>query len=165
MPKLRHYDDPQSVRFITFGTYRGERSLNNPETVQLLLSELLAARNKYGLKLLGYVVMPEHVHLVIFPPPGTTMGLVVREIKSKMARAYFRQRGMTGCEQTNVFWQKRCYDRNCRTPEEVREKVVYCHKNPVKRGLVREMSAWRWSSYNWYMGEQDVPLEMDVVEF
>ena len=165
MPKLRHYDDPVSVRFITFSTYRATKSLRDSATIELFLSELSAARDKHCLKLLGYVVMPEHVHLVILPPPGARMGLVIREVKSKMARAFFRRSRISGTQGRNVFWQKRCYDRNCRTPEEVREKIEYCHRNPVRRGLVKEIGEWRWSSYNWYRGVDDVPLRMDVIDF
>gem|GEM_PF-6924353 len=55
----------------------------------------------------------------------------------------------------------RCYDHNCRSSDKVTEKINYCHNNPVTRGLGSEPGQWRWSSYNWYMGQSDVPLEMD----
>ena len=43
------------------------------------------------------------------------------------------------------------------------EKIRYCHYNPVKRGLVTDPAEWEWSSYNWYLGETDVPLKMDSI--
>jgi hypothetical protein len=91
------------------------------------------------------------------------LGLVVREIKSKMAREYF---GVTlsAVSGTRVFWQKRCYDHNCRSSDVVKEKIIYCHNNPVKKGMVREPGEYRWSSYNWYQGKSDVPLAMDDYE-
>jgi putative transposase len=64
-----------------------------------------------------------------------------------------------------VFWQIRCYDHNCRTPEIVREKIEYCHKNPVVRGLVSDPAEWSCSSYNWYAGCENVPLSMDEADF
>ena len=113
--------------------------------------------------LMGYVIMPEHVHLVLLPPEKMKLGLVIREIKSKMAREYFAlvRNDIMG---TRIFWQKRCYDHNCRSAASVREKINYCHNNPVRRGLVSDPADYEWSSYNWYKGETDVPLAMDYVE-
>jgi putative transposase len=62
------------------------------------------------------------------------------------------------------LWQRRCYDHNCRTPEVVRQKIEYCHRNPVRRGLVDHPSEWRWSSYNWYHGEGQILLNIDGIE-
>ena len=61
-----------------------------------------------------------------------------------------------------VFWQRRCYDHNCRSTESVWKKVNYCHNNPVKRGLVSEPDNWIWSSYRYYAGYKQVVLEMDI---
>jgi len=44
------------------------------------------------------------------------------------------------------------------------EKIDYCHKNPVAKGLVSAQGEWRWSSYNWYQGVSDVPLKIDSIE-
>jgi putative transposase len=118
---------------------------------------------KYGFKLFAYVIMPEHVHLVLFPPDGLKLGLLIREIKSKMAREYFAIT-MSDIRGQKVFWQKRCYDHNCRTMEKVREKIEYCHNNPVKCGLVSEPSEYIWSSYNSYQGKRDVPPAIDAYE-
>ena len=63
-----------------------------------------------------------------------------------------------------AFWQAQCYDHNCRTFETVKEKIMYCHKNPVARGLVTDPGDWIWSSYNWYEGQVDVPLAMDEID-
>lgn len=63
-----------------------------------------------------------------------------------------------------VFWQRRCYDHNCRTAEDVREKINYCHVNPVRAGLVSNLADWKWSSYGWYQGERDAVLEVDPFE-
>lgn len=107
--------------------------------------------------------MPEHIHLVIRPPEIMKLGLVIREIKSKMAREYFSKERISTSGK-NVFWQKRCYDHNCRNTESVKEKITYCHNNPVKRGLVSEPGEYRWSSYNWYIGRRDVPILLDEYE-
>ena len=135
----------------------------SPKTVKLLIKHIDAARAKHAFKLLGYVIMPEHAHLVMLPPDAMKLGLVIGEIKSKMAREYFAIE-MGSSPNKRVFWQKRCYDHNCRTPGIVREKILYCHNNPVRRGLASEPGRYVWSSYNWYDGRRDVPLLMDDYE-
>jgi putative transposase len=160
IPELRHYDDLGTARFVTFSCYRRGKYLLHPEARALLIKHLQQARLKHRFKLLAYVIMPEHVHLVLLPPEGMKLGLVIREIKSKMAREYFASR-TNPVAGTRVFWHKRCYDHNCRTPETVREKIEYCHRNPVTRGLTRDPSDYEWSSYNWHLGRRDVPLAMD----
>jgi len=163
MPKLKHYDNLGTARFVTFCCYRMETNLTDSIARKLLIDKIHRAREKHGFKLMAYVIMPEHVHLVLWPPDGMKLGLVIGEIKSRMAREYFRQ-AMPYIIGTKVFWQKRCYDHNCRSPETVREKIDYCHNNPVKRGLASEPGGYDWSSYNWYQGCKDVPLLMDEVE-
>jgi len=55
----------------------------------------------------------------------------------------------------------RGYDRNIFTADELREKIDYCHKNPLTRGLVGDPADWKWSSYRFYeFGDASV-LSMD----
>lgn len=161
MTKLRHWDIPGTVRFVTFSCYLRRPYLEQPNAKQLLVEEIDRARSKHQFKIVGYVLMPEHVHLVLFPSDDMRLGLVIREIKSRSAKRYFAQSGVAPAGVTRVFWQRRCYDHNCRSIESVREKVRYCHRNPVKRGLVESASDWEWSSYSWYRGRRDVPLRID----
>lgn len=92
------------------------------------------------------------------------LGVVIREVKSRSAKRYFAATRVGRGGGTRVFWQRRRYDHNCRTAESVREKIRYCHNNPVQRGLVAEPSEWLWSSYNWYRGRRDVPLAIDGID-
>jgi len=163
MPQLRHYDNLGTVRFVTFSSYRRKKYLLAPGTPELLIRHLSEVKTKYSIRFFGYVIMPEHVHLVMLPPDGLKLGLMIREIKSKMAREYFAELAPDVLG-PRVFWQKRCYDHNCRTVDTVREKIVYCHNNPVKRGLVDHPGEYIWSSYNWYRGGRDVPFAIDEFE-
>ncbi len=164
MPKLKHYDNLGTARFVTFSCFRREKYLLDSLSRELVIEQLKQARLKHQFKLLAYVFMPEHVHLVLWPPEGMKLGRVIGEIKSKMAREYFSIT-LPLLKGAKIFWLKRCYDHNCRTPDSVREKIEYCHNNPVKRGLVSDPKDYVWSSFNWYQGRRDVPLLMDEVEF
>ena len=80
MPKLKHLDNERTPRFITFSCYRRQPNLNPISAKELLIEQIAAARENHRFKLLGYVIMPEHVHLVIFPNPGTKVGYLIGEI-------------------------------------------------------------------------------------
>lgn len=129
----------------------------------MLADEIDRARTILGFRVLAFVFMPEHVHLVVWPPEGMKLGLVIGGIKARSARRFFAGTGIGPRGGVRVFWQRRCYDHNCRTPETTREKINYCHTNPVRRELVDDPGKWRWSSYNAYRGEKDVPLTVDVI--
>ncbi|MEW5993695.1 MAG: transposase [Candidatus Zixiibacteriota bacterium] len=173
MPKLRHYDHLNTARFVTFSCYRRLPLLTSEPVIQTLVCELGAVRARHLFRLLGYVIMPEHVHLVIHPRPESKLGLVIAEFKSRSAAKIIAGRELVLREVCRTvregqaryaFWQPRCYDHNCRTPATVIEKINYCHHNPVKRGLVAEPGDWRWSSYGWYYGREDVPITIDEFE-
>ena len=164
MTELRHYDNEGTARFVTFNCYRSLPSLVTQRARQIFIEYLEMTRCKHRFRILGYVIMPEHVHLVLHPPDGMKLGLVIREIKSRSARQWFSESPPPTVNVRRVFWQRRCYDHNCRTIRAVREKINYCHTDPVRRGLVKEPGQWQWSSYNWYQGQVDVPLRVDSIE-
>jgi putative transposase len=141
--------------------------------IPAFLEQLHSTREKHNLRILGYVIMPDHVHLVLQPPVGSKLGQVIGELKSRSARDILSKHtdsvagnldqlliNRNGKEK-HAFWQRRCYDHNCRSVSSVLEKVNYCHMNPVRSGLVSNAAEWVWSSYRWYLGAEEVPLEID----
>lgn len=164
MPKLKHYDSENTVRFITFSCYRRQPNLNDDLVKNLLIEQIKLSRMNNGFKLLGYVIMPEHVHLVIYPKTETKIGMLIGTIKKRMSKRYFGEKKVKSKNFKYVFWEKRCYDHNCRKIETVREKIRYCHRNPMTRGLVEYPGDWNWSSFNWYRGKRDVPITIDEYE-
>ena len=95
--------------------------------------------------------MPEHVHLLVSEPTQLTIADAVHFLKLSFTK-HHKARGS--------FWQKRYYDRNVRSAREFRVKLRYVHRNPMKRGLVKNAADWEWSSFRHYAFR-----EMDVVEF
>jgi putative transposase len=173
MTKLRHYDNLGTARFITFSCHKRLHLLRDPDVINSILEEIDAARNIHNFALLAYVIMPNHVHLVIHPRAECKMGRVIGEIKSKAAKKImpvFKARYPEYAEKLRierdgegrlVLWQRRCFDHNCRTPEDVKEKIDYCHKNPIRAGLVSDPAEYKWSSYRWYFGLETMPLRID----
>ena len=171
--KLRHYDGDGRAHFVTFGTFKKFPLITNNENRKTIIDAIISMREKYGFRLLGYVLMPEHIHLVIVPADGTKLGRIIGEIKRESAVKIldkFKRLNspiLSKLEVTrngikkHAFWQRRCYDHNCRTPESVWKAIDYCHNNPMKRGLVNKPSSWIWSSYRFYHGKNGVVLKID----
>ena len=104
-------------------------------------------RVRYGFYVAGYVVMPEHVHLLMSEPVGETLGTVIGALKLSVSRRSVQK----------PFWLTRYYDFNVFSEGKRTEKIHYMHENPVCRGLVDEPGEWRWSSYRHYQtGERGV---------
>jgi len=176
MTKLRHYDNLNTVRFLTFSCHNRLNLFVDDETFALFLNVLSEIKEQYKFKLYGYVVMPNHVHLVIYPLPDTPIGKMIGQLKSKSAKLILghlrkiqsplldRMKIVRDNEERFVFWQRRCYDHNCRNTEFVNEKIRYCHKNPVIRGLVKEMEDYQWSSYNYHKNGVGDFLSVDPLE-
>jgi len=176
MNRLVRFDRLGTPRFLTLSCYHRRRLLARESVIRLFLSELDTIRHKYELKLYGYVVMPEHVHLVVLPPLELTLSKAIGELKSRSARtmlAFLRDWTDQPTDELlvsrdgktkMVFWQRRYYDHNCRSVDTLREKIVYCHQNPVNRGLVSDPANWQWSSYNAWKGVSSVPIVIDTFE-
>lgn len=109
---------------------------------QMFEGALEQARVNYGFFVFGYVVMPEHVHLLVSEPQRSTLAMAIKAMKQSVAR----RRVKTG----EHFWQARYYDFNVGTAQKRVEKLKYIHRNPVKRELVQRPEDWRWSSYRHY---------------
>src|SRR5205807_2136272 len=115
-------------------------------------------RAKYQLVVVGYVVMPEHVHLLLNEPREKNLSVAIKALKQGVARRALgsaRKRSgqrnlFTAAEVPKRFWQARFYDFNVWTAKKRNEKLRYMHRNPVKRGLVKSPEEWRWSSFRHY---------------
>ena len=156
MPRgLARYYGGDDLHFITFSCYHRLPFLNTAKERDTFLEMLEEARQKYLFRVVGCVVMPEHVHLLLSEPHVGTLSTVLQVVKQRTARKVHDViRGQ--------MWQRRFYDFNVFTQEKVTEKLVYMHENPVKRGLVLSSEDWVWSSARFYStGEQGVVKILD----
>jgi putative transposase len=129
-------------------------------------------RLRHQFSLVGYVVMPEHVHLLIGEPKKGNPSKVIQALKQSVSRR-LRNRGRRKSSPNQLrlgfafgvryprFWQRRFYDFNVWSYKKKMEKLQYMHFNRVKRGLVRDPKDWPWSSYSFYQGRKDGLLAMD----
>jgi putative transposase len=162
MPKgLHRWYGGGEFHFITCSCYHRRAFLDSARRKDLFLKILEEVRAKYEFMVVGYVVMPEHFHLLIGEPKVGTPSLAMQVLKQRMALQCLARRKTKGQislldnEMPPAFWLPRFHDFNVYTRKKIIEKLRYMHRNPVKRGLVESPEQWAWSSYRHYwLGEQ-----------
>jgi putative transposase len=139
--------------FITFSCYHRLPFLNDDHARAVFLETLERLRERHRFHVFAYVLMPEHVHLLLDEPRELKLEDLFRALKTETSK---RLRG-----DRPRFWQYRYHDFNVFTQRKFIEKLRYAHRNPVKRGLVERPEDWPWSSYNhWLTGERG-PIEIE----
>jgi len=148
---LKRYYGAGDLHFITCSCYQCRPYLEIPEARDLFLSELERMRKKYRLIVVGYVVMPEHFHLLVSEPQKATLSTVMQAVKLGFTRRVVGNCPMLIDPHSHHFWQARFYDFNVWTDHKRVQKLRYMHRNPVTRGLVTTPDEWRWSSFRSYL--------------
>ncbi|HZQ92040.1 MAG TPA: transposase [Terriglobales bacterium] len=163
---LKRYYGAQHLHFITSSCYRRQTYLGSAKRRDLFLRILEEVRKKYRFVVVGYVVMPEHFHLLISEPEVGNPSTVLQVLKQRVARRARRRKRRSSsqpllweaAEGPATFWQTRFYDFNVFTAKKRIEKLKYMHRNPVKRGLVTTPGLWRWSRYRAHAFDESGPV-------
>ena len=175
---LTRFHHSGQSHFVTFCCYHRRRSLATDESRRIFESALERVRRSYRLQVYGYVVMPEHVHLLLSEPqlgtpppplkpkPGLsgppvllseprqdTLADALKSLKQGVSRRLIGD--------AEHFWQKRYYDFNIRNYAQFVEKLRYIHRNPVKAGLCGRPEDWEWSSFRHYATGCEGPVEIE----
>jgi len=188
---LHRFYGGNDLHFLTFSCYRRRPLFRNQAYCDLFLKILDRVRRRYRFVVLGYVVMPEHVHLLVSEPQRETLSTAIQALKLSVVRGMqcsggsgrvgvprSRKTGETWGTlaagtpasatplhgtpvHTGQFWQARFYDFNVWTERKRIEKLRYIHRNPVERGLVCSPEQWRWSSFRWYLCREDGPVRIN----
>jgi putative transposase len=148
---LHHYQHTVQLHFITFSCHGRKAHLGTPARRDLFESALERIRRRYRWAVLGFVVMPEHVHFLVNEPEQGNLARVIQALKLSVA---VRRR-------ERPFWQARYYDFNVWSAEKQSEKLCYIHRNPVARGLVARPEDWKWSSFRHYATGCEGPVEIE----
>lgn len=166
--RLHRYYGAGYSHFITTSCYRRLPLLGTPRNRDLLLCVLESVQRRYHFVVVGYVVMPEHVHLLISEPRRGNPSVVMKALKQGFARRLLgRLRRRNSLKQLSLWeapfelgriWQPRFYDFVVFSEKKRVEKLRYMHRNPVKRGLVLEPEQWIWSSSRYYAYGEPGPV-------
>ena len=163
--RVKHFNEPGHVHELTFSCYRRRPLLTNDVWRAMLSESIDRALDRHCYRLVAFVFMPEHVHLLVYPTPAASevaellkaikrpFSLRIKQILVEtrsplLPRLTIRQRpGVT----TFRYWQEGPgYDRNLTELATTLAAIDYLHLNPVRRGLVQRARDWRWSSAAWY---------------
>jgi len=129
----------QIERYLDRGI--GECHLRRPEIARIAVEALLFFHEKQYL-LQEWVVMPNHIHLLLWPMPNYTLSDVLRDRKRRIARKANEFLGRTG----RAFWQHESYDHWIRNDQEKSRVRRYIRNNPVTARLCKEPELWKWGS-------------------
>ncbi|MGB6974390.1 MAG: transposase [Terracidiphilus sp.] len=139
---LKRFQKAETLHFITFSCFSRLPLLDAPEAKDVIEAVLEKTRARHHARIYAYVLMPEHVHLLMNEPTSILVAQFLKSLKQVTSR---KLRGAR-----EQFWQERYFDGNIHG-EAARSKVIrYIHRNPVKRGLVASPEEYRWSSFNHY---------------
>jgi putative transposase len=127
-------------------------------------------REKFAAKCVGFVLMPDHVHLLIwFPQPGQ-LSRFVQQLKGRSSTQIkqFLRDNLTAyaahISLDDPVWQGRFHSFEIYSTEKLEEKLTYMHLNPVRAGLVTRTIDWRWSSARWYEEQRTVGIPIEWVD-
>jgi putative transposase len=173
----RHYDTCSS-HFITCSCYQRRPLLDDERIKRQFLTVLDETRRQYRFCVYGYVLMPEHFHLLISNPDVGDTGKVLQVLKQRVSHqackilhpTLSQKKGKDGAptdfedlgsKDNWQFWQRRFYDFNVWSRPKMVEKLKYMHRNPVVRGLVARPEDWSWSSFRYYAMGEIGPVEIE----
>ena len=177
--------DPQRMRlfkskekntfhYVTTVTFRRLPIFRRDEPCQIFVDVLDEIKKANPFKLVGYVIMPDHVHLIL-NPLECEISVVVRKIKGKSARLILdwlkvnnyaeslSKLVIRSSKQTHAVWQKEFSAIDLWSPKFINQKLNYVHLNPVRAGLCDHPAKWKWSSCRAYLPHApgEVPIEID----
>ena len=171
------WDEPGHAHFVTFSCYQRLPLLTRDRTRRWVIAAMQKTRQNLAVALWAYVIMPEHVHVLLYPLQAHyEMRRILAALKrpvSDAAREHLTQSGSTDwLERLSVnypsrrvfrFWQPGGgYDQNVFREKTVPAVIEYIHANPVRREMVKNPTDWEWSSARFWDGCAEVPIRMDT---
>jgi len=180
MPIYGRHFEPGQLQFITTSTYRRSRLFTCQRFCWIFVETLRQLRQETGFLLIGWVLMPEHFHLLIQPQPAEATVRFMQELKKRSAqeiiaaltrnqhhprcrtlRARLRLPPTVHSDAYHRVGQRRYVPFNVFTEKKHMPKLDYMHNNPVKRRLVNSPDQWPWSSFRFYYLDDSSVLSMD----
>jgi putative transposase len=180
MPFYKRTYSPGQLQFITTSTYRRAALFLSERFCRCFVQKLVEVRRELNFLFIGWVLMPDHFHMLLKPQPAATTPLILKGLKAETADRILKTlrqnlqhpwcRKMltrlrlppTVHDQSRYrLWQRRFYPFNVFSEDKIQEKLTYMHNNPVKRGLVSSPGDWPWSSWRFYYLRDASILRMD----
>jgi len=173
--KLFKSSDPNTFHYITIVTFSRVPIFRSDVACSLFIETLAEIRLLHPFKLIGYVIMPDHVHFIV-NPQAPEISVILRKIKGKSARRILdwliaaghktslNKLKLAVKERQYAVWQKDSSAIDLFSPKFLQQKLNYIHMNPVRGELCEEPKDWQWSSYQAYFPKaaKNVPIDIDL---
>ncbi len=157
--------DDELPHFVTLTVLHWIPVFTRPATVSILLDSLNHLTDE-GLKIYAFVILENHLHLVVQSKQLARDLARFKSFTSKELLAYLHQHNVVRIldqlafykkahkiDRAYQFWQEGSHPEWIQNAEMMRQKVDYIHQNPVKRGYVDRPEHWRYSSARNYLGQ------------
>ena len=172
---LKRYYGRGDLHFVTFSCYRRLPLLGTGKRRDRFVKILDRVRARHKFLLIGYVVMPEHVHLLLTEPHEGNPSKVLQALKQTVSRSLRKRsrnaasgqltfRFASSGKDAGHFWQRHFYDFNVWSDKKRKEKLDYMHANPVTRKLVSHPKDWPWSSWSYYAKGEKGLIQIDRLQ-
>lgn len=174
-------NEPNIFHYITSVTFNRVNVFRSNKACEIFVSTLKDVREKYPFKLIGYVLMPDHFHLLVNPQDCNISKLLLRirglsarktidwlrEEKHFSSLAKLALQSPQKKSHTHSVWQKESAVIDLWSHKFARQKLNYIHQNPVRAGLCKHPAEWHWSSYRAYYPHEkgSVPIEIDRLAY
>jgi putative transposase len=173
--QCKRYDVEGDAHHLTFSCFHCLPLFTKERSCRWMFDALQLGRRQGKYDFWAYVVMPEHVHVVLLPHSGVRISQILTTLKQSVAKRAIlwlrenRPDFLSRLEDiqpnghcTHRFWQRGGgYDRNLRTVADIHEKITYIHDNPVRRGLIEHACDWPWSSCRAWEKRVEEPIAID----
>lgn len=141
MSIYRRFAGHDAPSLITTNVAKRQPLFADSNAARALTLALAEAAAETKATVLAYVVMPDHLHLVLGPNERTSHGRFMRHLKGRFAHRWNRTHNRSG-----AVWQARFHEKALRTEKALIAAVDYVHHNPVAAGLVDRPEDYPWSS-------------------
>lgn len=126
---------------------------------EAFLQYLREAATRFALRIEGYCLMTNHVHLVVTPEREDSLAGALKRVDQLYAQYVNRLHGRSG-----HVWENRFF--SCALgADHLGRALVYVERNPVRAGLCREAWQWRWSSAAAHCGGDDASELLDLASW
>ena len=159
--KRKVFTGEGDFHFVTFSTHGRRGLLQTVRSKQIVISVLGTLVNRGKVRVSGFVIMPDHVHAILWFDDDADLPKIIQSWKRASAQHLkrFYQENMPSM--IDYFWQRRYYDFNIRSDVKLKEKLEYMHNNPVRKGLSDSPENYKWSSAQWYVLKRSVGVRID----
>lgn len=143
MSRPKHLDSETQFYFVTTNIKERSQIFTHPDTAQTVINSIYFLRAKGYLKLHAFVIMPDHLHLIISIPSNKKLPQIMHSLKSFSSKQINKLTGRTG-----KVWQDGYYAYGIRGPKDMKVKIRYLLENPIRKGLTEDITAYSYSSGN-----------------